>query len=413
MRGKKTRSWSVYKKRKQQRAPFFIAGGILFLLTVGSVYWFAYRDTPKSSTPHDTAANTKASDPPYTKVTGRYLFNGTIAWSRALETSSKNDINWLFSKLDTFDRTKYDAWIADLECPVSTKVVPYQTQVDALIFNCPPQFIEPAKKYFDIVNLANNHSGDLSRETFYETQKHLNDAGMQSYGDYDMTVEENRCEVVAMPVRLEKKSGDPDQAMIPIAYCAYHAVSRSPTAAELATITKYAKVMPVFAFVHMGVEYTSEATEIQKQVGRDAVDAGAEFVIMNHPHWVQGTEVYKGKLIAHSTGNFFYDQLTFEELRSASIDVALSLPYDENMAAWLAYAKTCNPKALHDACFVSAPQTLTRLKPTYLFDMVAGDARAPFRWQARKADEQLQLDTEARTNWTQSLQQLNQTQRLH
>ncbi len=38
-----------------------------------------------------------------------------------------------------------------------------------------------------------------------------------------------------------------------------------------------------------------------------AVDSGADLVIVHHPHIIQGFEVYQGKLIAHSIGNFIFD----------------------------------------------------------------------------------------------------------
>jgi len=38
-----------------------------------------------------------------------------------------------------------------------------------------------------------------------------------------------------------------------------------------------------------------------------AIDNGADLVICHHPHIIQGLEVYKGKLIAHSLGNFAFD----------------------------------------------------------------------------------------------------------
>ncbi len=39
-----------------------------------------------------------------------------------------------------------------------------------------------------------------------------------------------------------------------------------------------------------------------------AIDNGADLVICHHPHMVQGVELYNGKLIAHSLGNFAFDQ---------------------------------------------------------------------------------------------------------
>ena len=38
-----------------------------------------------------------------------------------------------------------------------------------------------------------------------------------------------------------------------------------------------------------------------------AIDHGADAVICHHPHIIQGVEVYHGKLIAHSLGNFVFD----------------------------------------------------------------------------------------------------------
>ena len=38
-----------------------------------------------------------------------------------------------------------------------------------------------------------------------------------------------------------------------------------------------------------------------------AVDSGADLVIVHHPHIIQGFEVYQGKVIAHSLGNFAFD----------------------------------------------------------------------------------------------------------
>ncbi len=43
-----------------------------------------------------------------------------------------------------------------------------------------------------------------------------------------------------------------------------------------------------------------------------AVDNGADLVIVHHPHILQGFELYNGKLIAHSLGNFVFD-LTYPE----------------------------------------------------------------------------------------------------
>ncbi len=43
-----------------------------------------------------------------------------------------------------------------------------------------------------------------------------------------------------------------------------------------------------------------------------AIDQGADVVICHHPHVIQGVEVYNGKFIAHSLGDFVFD-LTYNE----------------------------------------------------------------------------------------------------
>ena len=45
------------------------------------------------------------------------------------------------------------------------------------------------------------------------------------------------------------------------------------------------------------------------------MDAGAGIVIGSHPHVVQEHEVYKGKHIYYSLGNFFFDQYRDESVR--------------------------------------------------------------------------------------------------
>ena len=49
---------------------------------------------------------------------------------------------------------------------------------------------------------------------------------------------------------------------------------------------------------------------------RKYIDMGADMVIGHHPHVVQGFEWYKGKFIAHSLGNFIFDQNFIETMFS-------------------------------------------------------------------------------------------------
>lgn len=64
----------------------------------------------------------------------------------------------------------------------------------------------------------------------------------------------------------------------------------------------------VIVTYHWGAEYRNQPDGRQKYLGRFTVDAGADLVIGNHPHWIQPIEIYKDKLITYAHGNFVFDQ---------------------------------------------------------------------------------------------------------
>jgi poly-gamma-glutamate synthesis protein (capsule biosynthesis protein) len=48
------------------------------------------------------------------------------------------------------------------------------------------------------------------------------------------------------------------------------------------------------------------AKDYQKDLGRKAIDWGADLVLGHHPHILQELEIYRGHLIAYSLGNFVF-----------------------------------------------------------------------------------------------------------
>jgi hypothetical protein len=56
---------------------------------------------------------------------------------------------------------------------------------------------------------------------------------------------------------------------------------------------------------------------------RYAIDLGADLVINAHPHVLQGIEAYHGGFIAHSMGNFAFDQLFPETMLTISLAATL------------------------------------------------------------------------------------------
>lgn len=59
---------------------------------------------------------------------------------------------------------------------------------------------------------------------------------------------------------------------------------------------------------HWGEEYKTQPNSRQISLAHSAIDAGADLIIGSHPHWVQTNELYKGRPIYYSLGNFVFDQ---------------------------------------------------------------------------------------------------------
>jgi len=61
----------------------------------------------------------------------------------------------------------------------------------------------------------------------------------------------------------------------------------------------------VIVSIHWGLHIVPRTIPMYcPDVGHAAVDAGADLILGTHPHILKGIEVYKGKVIFYSTGNF-------------------------------------------------------------------------------------------------------------
>ena len=98
----------------------------------------------------------------------------------------------------------------------------------------------------------------------------------------------------------------------------------------------------VIVFPHWGIEYTFGPSPQQTRLAHLMIDAGADLVIGNHPHWVQSVEIYKGKPIWYSLGNFTFDQ-SWSEPTLEGISLELTFRGGTLVQAWM------NPHILIDA----------------------------------------------------------------
>ncbi|HSB72978.1 MAG TPA: CapA family protein [Candidatus Methylomirabilis sp.] len=60
---------------------------------------------------------------------------------------------------------------------------------------------------------------------------------------------------------------------------------------------------------HWGVAGQDAIMDYQREVGRALIDAGCDMILGHHPHRLHGVELYRGKPIFYSLGNFVFEPL--------------------------------------------------------------------------------------------------------
>jgi poly-gamma-glutamate synthesis protein (capsule biosynthesis protein) len=101
-------------------------------------------------------------------------------------------------------------------------------------------------------------------------------------------------------------------------------IDRAQVAREIGIVRPQADVV-VVAF-HWGKEYESVpqsapgiAPDDPRALAHETIDLGADLVIGNHPHWVQGVELYHHGFVAYAHGNFIFDQMWSRETQEGVV----------------------------------------------------------------------------------------------
>ncbi len=304
----------------------------------------------------------------------KMLVMGDVFWGRYInDWSMKSDLKYAypFQRLGEFNRENYDAWVADMECPITNNPkVSSAVEESTLTFDCSPEYLPYAKKYFTAFTLANNHTDNQGGVTGWrETIKHLDDNGIQSFGSFDPEDYDNLCNVLSLPARVTYDDKTVKTVKLPTVWCGYHGVFKNPTADSIAVMQRYTDRFNVIAMPHSGQEYKPGPDQIKTDLYRGLIDGGAEVVIGDHPHWVQNTESYKGHLILYSLGNFIFDQQdTVDVTRSAVLEMTLSIDAKNapDLERWIALAEKCG--SYDDQCLkMATSQNLQKLPIQFHF----------------------------------------------
>ena len=171
-------------------------------------------------------------------------------------------------------------------------------------FRTPPSYAAHLKAAgFDVVSVANNHAFDFGAQGVADTLDALAGAGIEATGAAGTTaVVEANGTLVAFVGFSSYEGADP-------------LLDLDAAARRIAEAAAEADV--VVATMHGGAEgsdaqhqpegpetYLGEQRGDLRAFARATIDAGADLVIGHGPHVLRGLELYKGRLVAYSLGNF-------------------------------------------------------------------------------------------------------------
>lgn len=199
--------------------------------------------------------------------------------------------------------------VANLECPVTEIVNPVYKR---FIFRGEPQWLQVLKEHgITHLNLANNHSIDQGRDGLLDTRDNILRAGMIPIGAGSCMDEACKEVLIADQPRNVYVIASLRLALENFAYLPQlPSVSQESEEKMIQRIQRLRESDPsccIVVCLHWGTEHVLRPAFQQVSQARRLLDAGADILICHHTHTMQSVEIYKGKPIYYSIGNFIFD----------------------------------------------------------------------------------------------------------
>jgi len=222
------------------------------------------------------------------------------------QTAARNDFTWSWKNIAPIT-SQGDITLINLESPLLSDCPVTQ---EGMVFCGNARHSEGlVEGGVDIANLANNHSANHGESGLTETVSLLESKNIKTTG--------------LSSAALQTVNG------MRFAFLGYNDIYGSISPVSWADIPvmesqiRQAKQDAdiVIVSIHFGEEYTASPSVRQVELAHAAVNAGADLVIGNHPHWIQPVEVYRGKWITYAHGNTIFDQMWSEETKKGVIGI--------------------------------------------------------------------------------------------
>ncbi|MDE2406969.1 MAG: CapA family protein [Xanthomonadaceae bacterium] len=209
---------------------------------------------------------------------------------------------------------RHDLRIGNLECVVANGGT---ALAKPFTFRASPQVLPVLKRHFDALSLANNHSGDFGKAAFAEQLGLMRAAHLPYFGGgHDLAeahapliLERNGLRIALLgyvefkPRSFEASAGTPGVAW---------SGEDEQVLQDVIDARRVHHADIVIPFMHWGWEEEPQPSPRLRDFARRLIDAGADMVVGGHPHVTQGADVYKGKPIIYSLGNFLFNSFETE-----------------------------------------------------------------------------------------------------
>ena len=180
--------------------------------------------------------------------------------------------------------------LANLECSFSDKKLGYDYTATTFPFLAKASYVNILLDGgVDFVTMRNNPALDFYQAGVESTQSVLNEAGLP-YGY------ENQGQIVTTPHGLKLGIWTSGNDLLPNKDKAVNGIQELRNqGAEI-----------VICMFHWGQELYYSPNDNQITLAHACVDAGADIVYGTHPHCLQPVEIYNGKIIMYSLGNWVF-----------------------------------------------------------------------------------------------------------
>jgi len=217
-----------------------------------------------------------------------------------------------------------DLNIANLETPITLRG---EKQDKRFTFRMRPESAKAiAAAKILIVSQANNHAIDFGVSGLADTLKALDAAGIAHAGA-GMSLAEARKPAIAT-VNGVKVGLLSYSLTFPTSFYATkdHGGTAHGEAAWIAADVKALRpqVDVLLVAFHWSAELLETPKDYQRDLGHLAIDSGADAVLGTHPHILQGIELYRGKPILYSLGNYAFGSRSHKAADSALVRLTFS-----------------------------------------------------------------------------------------